>query len=438
MHQAPPALKAQRIEAPVSMRRIGVASMIGTTIEWYDFFIFGTAAALIFNQLFFPELGGAAGVMASLATFGVAFLARPLGTILFGHLGDRIGRKKTLVSTLLLMGVATFLIGALPTAVSVGAWAAVLLVILRLAQGLALGGEWAGAVLLINEYAPEEKRGRYALFPQLGIALGMILASGTFLLTDLLLSDEEFRSFGWRVPFLASAVLVLIGLYVRFKINETPAFERMKASEESVARIPVVEVFRHQTKEIILGSLAITSGFTSFWIGYTYMTSYAPTHLGHSSSSVLLAGIPGGVILAVMIVVSAFFADKIGRKGIMIVSVALTIPWCFMLFPIVDTGSYGAFLFGSMLTLALYGLAYGAIGSLLPELFRARYRYTGAGMVQSLGAIVGGALPPILATWLVEQSGSFAVGIYMAVVAVISLCALIALKDTREVDVINR
>ncbi|WP_033293092.1 MFS transporter [Amycolatopsis jejuensis] len=413
-----------------SMGRIAVASLVGTTVEFYDFFIFGTAAALVFSSSFFPAMGPAAGTLAALATFGVAFVARPFGSILFGHFGDRMGRKTTLVVTLLLMGLATVAIGLLPTAASIGAAAPILLVVFRLCQGLAVGGEWAGAVLLAAEHAPPTRRGKYAIFPQLGPSLAFVLASGTFLITSLTLSKEQFASFGWRIPFLASALLVLLGLYVRMKIEETPAFTDLAATK---ARVPLFEVARRQPREVLLAAGSVTMLFSFFYIGVTFLTAYGTNTLQLGKPAVLMIGILGGLCFAATTIMSGLLCDRVGRRRVTTVANAAAIAWALVLFPVLSIGTPLAFAIGMCVTLGLVGVAYGPAGAHLPELFQARYRYTGAGLAYNLAGVLGGAVPPLAAAWLIESFGNGAIGLYLAAMAVLSLACSIALRETREV-----
>ncbi|MGW5288162.1 MFS transporter [Rhodococcus pyridinivorans] len=419
------------------MGRVAVASCIGTTIEFYDFFIYGTAAALVFPTVFFPALGATAGTVASFATFAVAFIARPVGAMLFGHFGDRIGRKKTLVSTLLLMGVATLMIGLLPGADTIGVAAPILLVALRFLQGFAVGGEWAGATLLTAEYAPPGKRGKYAMFPQLGPALAFALSSGTFLFTGLALGDtnEAFLQYGWRIPFLFSIVLVAVGLYVRLAIEETPVFRAESAAaaaSQEKRTLPFLDALRYQTKEILLGAGALAIMFAFFYMGTAYLTSYATTTLGFDRPFVLTVGILSSVVFGASIVFSALYSDRVGRRKVIMISCAFSVVWALVLFPLLDTGSPIAFVVGMMVTLAIFGIAYGPCGALLPEMFHTRYRYTGAGLAYNGAGVLGGAIPPIIAAPLAASFGGIAIGIMLAALGVLSIACTMALAETRD------
>lgn len=422
------------------IRRVAVASCIGTTIEFYDFFIYGTAAALVFPTVFFPALGSTAGTVASFATFAVAFIARPVGAMLFGHFGDRIGRKKTLVSTLLLMGIATLLIGLLPGADTIGVAAPIILVLLRFAQGFAVGGEWAGATLLTAEYAPPERRGLYAMFPQLGPAIAFALSSGTFLFTGLALGDtnEAFLTYGWRIPFLFSIVLVVIGLYMRLAIEETPVFRAELATRTESADVPghrpalpFLDALRFQAREILLAGGALAIMFAFFYMGTAYLTSYATATLGFDRPFVLVVGIGSSVVFGAAIVVSALYSDRVGRRKVIMVSCAFSVVWALALFPLLDTGSPIAFVMGMTVTLAIFGVAYGPCGALLPEMFATRYRYTGAGLGYNFAGVLGGAVPPMLAAPLAAAFGGIAIGIMLAVIGVLSLICTVALVETR-------
>jgi metabolite-proton symporter len=422
-----------------SVRRVAVASCIGTTIEFYDFFIYGTAAALVFPTVFFPALGSTAGTVASFATFAVAFFARPVGAMLFGHYGDRIGRKKTLVSTLLLMGISTLLIGLLPSAETIGVAAPLILVLLRFAQGFAVGGEWAGATLLTAEYAPPGKRGLYAMFPQLGPAIAFILSSGTFLVTGAVLGDtnDAFLNWGWRVPFLFSIVLVGIGLYMRLAIEETPVFranqaERANQADQPAQKLPFADAWRYQSKEILLSAGALATLFAFFYLGTAFLTSYGTKTLGFSRPFVLSVGIASAVVFGAAIVVSALYSDRIGRRKVIMGSCVAALVWALALFPILDTGTPAAFVIGMFGTLAIFGVAYGPCGALLPEMFATRYRYTGAGLGYNLAGVLGGAIPPLIAAPLAASFGGIAIGVMLAALAVLSFFCTRALVETKD------
>lgn len=428
-----------------SMARVSTATTVGTTIEYYDFFIYGTAAALVFPAVFFPALGAAAGTVASFATFAVAFFARPVGAIVFGHFGDRIGRKRSLVATLLIMGVSTVLIGLLPTAESLGEFGAVapiLLVTLRFLQGFAVGGEWAGAALMASEYAPPKLRGLYASFPMLGPAVGFGLASATFLITNITLGDssEAFLAVGWRVPFVLSAILVIIGLWIRISIAETPVFRAAQQSGaigKGVRKLPIWESIRYQWKEMLLGGLAFTGLFAFFYIGTAFLTSYGSTALGLPRNDVLLTGLIASFFFAIATVLSGWISDRLGRKRTLVLGSVIGFVWAPVLFPVLGLGQTDAggntfaFIVGVSVTLVIVGLMFGPAGSFLPELFATRYRYTGAGMAYSLAGIFGGAIPPLVAAGLVAAYGGYSVGILLAGIAVLSIVCTLVLRETR-------
>ncbi|WP_018023262.1 MFS transporter [Corynebacterium ulceribovis] len=429
------------------MGRVAVASLVGTTIEFYDFFIYGTAAALVFPALFFPEMTPALAVVASFATFGVAFLARPLGAIFFGHFGDSIGRKKTLVWTLLIMGIATILIGVLPGANTgvfglfesgIGVLAPISLVVLRFLQGLAIGGEWAGATLLTAEYAPEGKRGFYGMFPQVGAAIAFFLSSGTFLVTGLVLGDKSdaFMDYGWRIPFLLSIVMVVVGLYVRTAISETPAFQKQKEREaaarntiaEEKVRLPFAATFKEQWREVVIGGIACSAIFSMFYMGTSYLTAYGTKILEHSRTEVLAMGMTASVIFGAVIMGAAILSDRIGRRNVMLMSTIGTLLLSPVIFMIMDQGSLLAFGAGLTLTLVIFAMSYGPAGALLPEMFSTKNRYTGAGMAYNLAAIIGGAVPPLLAPQIAAEYGGVGVGLMMSVVGLIATCGALLLK----------
>jgi len=413
------------------MGRIAAASAIGTVIEFYDFTIFGTAAALVFSKVFFPALGTAAGTLVALATFGVAFIIRPFGAILFGHFGDRVGRKNTLIATLLLMGVATVGIGLLPTAQDVGPLAAVLLVALRCVQGLAMGGEWAGATVVTAESSPDHRRGYYGIYPQLGPALGFLLSSATFLLTSLTMSEAEFVTWGWRIPFLASAVLIAVGFVARMALEEPKAFKEAQQKMPAVRKLPVAELFQQQTKEVVLATGVTIAVFGLFYFVIVYLPTYATRVLQLSKSEVLAIGMAGGVSLALTTVLGGIWSDHAGRKKVLSIGNAVCLVGALLLFPLIGGGGALPLLLGVVILQAGIGLAYGPLGAYLPELFATRFRYTGAGLAYNFGTVLGGALTPIIASHLIERYGAYSVGIYTAALCAISLVCLALSQETR-------
>lgn len=442
---------------PRELRRVRAASFAGTTIEFYDFFIYGTAAALVFPTVFFPALGSGAALVASFATFGVGFVARPVGSIFFGHFGDRIGRKQSLISTLLIMGVATVLMGLIPPAAQIGVAAPIILVTLRFLQGFAVGGEWAGAALLTAEYAPKDKRGLYGAFPQLGTPAGMFLANATFLVSALVAGDssEAFLSYGWRIPFVASALLIAIGLWVRLSIAETPAFIQAQAAAEealkreaeagdaggageagarkSRERSPFIDVLRFQAREVLLASGCLVMLFAFFHTSTSFLTSYAsdPEGIGLPRTVVLAINMLAAVVLGVTVVLAGWLSDRFGRRRLLIFGFATGTVWALFIFPVISIGTGAAFALAQCLTLLFYACAYGPLGSYLPELFKPRYRYTGAGLGYNIGGILGGGIVPIVASAISATYGGTGIGLLLSATGVISLVCAWLLQETR-------
>jgi metabolite-proton symporter len=416
---------------PPNMKRVAFASSTGTIIEFYDFAIFGTASALVFSKVFFPSLGASSGIALSLATFGVAFVARPFGSILFGHFGDRLGRKRILVVTLLLMGGSTVAVGLLPSADRIGIAAPIILVALRIIQGLAVGGEWAGASLLTAENAPAEKRGFYGIFPQLGVSIGFILSSGTFLGLSQFMSDETFLQWGWRLPFLLSFVLVGVGFYIRTTLGETQSFENSNAANIP-ERFPIVEVLAHQWRTVLVAGLACMPAFALFYIGVVYLTSYGITNLALNRETVLALSIVAGCVFVGTTCVGAIWSDRIGRRRTLLVGNIVCIFVSLATFPILDRATPFAFLVGVSLVVGACGFSYGPMASYLPELFSVKHRYTGAGFVYNLAAVLGGAITPLVAASLLDRWGSFSIGLYLAAVSAIGLLFLIGIRETKH------
>ncbi|CAN5567529.1 MHS family MFS transporter [soil metagenome] len=418
------------------MRRVALASFVGTAIEYYDFFIYGTAAALIFPDVFFPNLSPTVATVASLSTFAVAFLSRPVGAAVFGHFGDRMGRKRTLVTTLSIMGLSTVGIGLIPSADSIGTAAPLLLMMLRLLQGFAVGGEWAGSALLSAEYAPSDKRGRYGMFTQLGVGAGLLLGNLVFLLVNLTVGETSptFTDWGWRVPFLFSAVLLVIALYIRVNIEETPVF---LAQQQDSTRAPLSELFSAQLRQTLLASGVMVGVFTFSFMGGTYLMSYAATILGHPREMVLSVGVLGGLALLTCTALSAGLSDHIGRRRIILFGFMLAVPWSFAVMPLLGTGSSVLFGVAIIGTYGILGIASGPMASFLPEIFATRYRYTGAGLAFNLGGIIGGAVPPIVAGPLVGLFGTEAIGVMMALLVGISLTVTLLLPETKGAELVD-
>lgn len=420
------------ISPPVNApRHVLFASMIGTTIEFFDFYIYANAAVLVFPRLFFPEIDPNSATLASLATFGIAFLARPVGSALFGHFGDRVGRKTTLVAALSTMGISTVAIGALPTYSTIGIAAPLLLAICRFGQGLGLGGEWGGAVLLAVENAPPRKRAWYGMFPQLGAPLGFFLSGGVFLLLSRGLTNEQFFAFGWRFPFLASFVLVLIGLYVRLKITETPVFREALNREERV-KVPMLDVFRRYPKTLLVGILVSLATFVLFYLITVFTLAWGTGALGYSRDMFLLIQLFGILFFALTIPVAAVLAER-GRRITMLWVTAVIGVFGLVMPPMLAAGTTGAVV-TIALGLALMGFTYGPLGTLLSELFPTSVRYTGSSLAFNLAGIFGASLAPYIATWLARTYGLQYVGYYLATAAVLTLIGLLSMRETKDQD----
>lgn len=417
-------------EQPNGNSRILAASLVGTAIEFYDFYIYATAASLVFGPLFFPAESASAQLLAAYASFGIAFFARPVGSIVFGHFGDRMGRKSTLVASLLLMGGSTLLIAFLPTYASMGWFAPFLLCLLRFGQGFGLGGEWGGAALLAVENAPPGWRGRFGMFPQLGAPVGFILANGLFLLLGTWLSPDEFQRWGWRIPFLLSAFLVIVGLWVRLRISETPAFAKMLA-EERPPVVPLREAFARHTPEIVCGTFAAVSCFAFFYLATAFALGFGTTTRGISRETFLSVQLVAILFLAAGILVSGYGADRRSPRFVLAVGCILGIPLGFALAPMLAGGIGAIFAFLAM-ALFVMGLLYGPLGAWLPSLFPARVRYTGVSIAFNMGGIFGGALTPFAAQALAERGGLAWVGGYLSLAALVSLVALALLPKGVE------
>jgi metabolite-proton symporter len=400
------------------------ASLIGTTIEFFDFYIYATAAVLVFPKLFFPAGDATAATLQSLATFAIAFFARPVGSALFGHFGDRIGRKATLVAALLTMGLSTVAIGLLPTYSSIGTTASLLLALCRFGQGLGLGGEWGGAVLLATENAPPGKRAWYGMFPQLGAPIGFFLSGAVFLLLSNVLSDADFFAYGWRIPFLSSAVLVLVGLYVRLKITETPDFQAVLDRNERV-KLPVATVLANHPGMLVAGTLAAMATFTVFYLMSVFALSWGTSALGYSRQTFLVLQLVAVVFFGLTIPVAALLADRYGRRAAMILASSGLAAFGLLFGPLFGSGNLALVALFLVLGQCLIGMTYGPLGTLLSELFPAEVRYTGASLTFNLAGILGASLAPYAATWLASHHGLQYVGYYLAVSALISLAALL-------------
>jgi metabolite-proton symporter len=416
--------------AGVAINRPGhvlVASLIGTTIEFFDFYIYATAAVLVFPKLFFPASDPAAATLASLATFAIAFLARPFGSALFGHFGDRVGRKTTLVAALLTMGISTVTIGALPTYVTIGVAAPLLLALCRFGQGLGLGGEWGGAVLLAIENAPPGKRAWYGMFPQLGAPIGFLFSGGVFLALSRWLTDEQFFAFGWRIPFLASAALVLVGLYMRLTIAETPVFRDALGRRE---RVPMLVVFRDHRRTLLVGTLVSLATFVLFYLMTVFALSWGTSALGYSREKFLVMQLFGILFFALAIPIGAVMAERGRRRTLLLVTSGIG-AFGLVLAPMLLAGTIGAVM-TLVVGLFLMGLTYGPLGTVLSELFPTSVRYTGSSLTFNFAGIFGASLAPYVATWLARTYGLQYVGYYLSASAVLTLIGLLATRETKD------
>ena len=416
----------QRINTPV---QVLFASLVGTAVEFFDFYIYATAAVLVFPKLFFPATDPATSVLASLATFGIAFVARPIGSALFGHFGDKVGRKRTLVAALTTMGLSTFLIGILPSYKAIGLAAPLLLALCRFGQGIGLGGEWGGAVLLSVENAPPSKRALYGMFPQLGAPVGFLLSGGTFLILSRSLSDQQFFTFGWRLPFLLSSVLVLLGLYVRLSITETPVFAAAQKRAEGVS-LPFFSVFRRHLREVVAGIMVCLATFVLFYLMTVFALSWGTTALHYNRGTFLILQLVGIVFFALTIPLAAWLAER-GRRPVMIGVTILIAAYGLIMAKLFVAGTSGA-LTMLILGLALMGLTYGPLGTVISELFPTTVRYTGASITFSMAGIFGASLAPYIATWLATKYGLQYVGYYLTASAAVTLVGLLMIRETRS------
>jgi len=416
----------RRVNTPA---QVLFASLIGTTIEFFDFYIYATAAVLVFPRLFFPPTDPASATLASLATFAIAFLARPIGSALLGHFGDRVGRKTTLVAALLTMGVSTVTIGLLPTYGTIGIAAPLLLAICRFGQGLGLGGEWGGAVLLAIENAPPGRRAWYGMFPQLGAPVGFLFSGGVFLVLSAWLTDDQFFAFGWRLPFLASAALVLVGLYVRLTITETPVF-REAVNRKARVSVPMIAVFQKHTRTLILGVLVALSAFVIFYLMTVFALSWGTNALGYSREQFLVIQLFGILFFALTIPFAARLAESGRRRMLMWVNVAIA-AFGLVMAPLFAAGTIGAVLM-MVLGMALVGFVYGPLGTLLSELFPTAVRYSGSSLTFNLAGIFGASLAPYAATYLAQHYGLQYVGFYLSLSALLSLAGLALTRETKD------
>lgn len=429
-----------------SVKTVIAASMVGTAIEFYDFYAYGTAAANYFPKVFFGDTTNpTVALLASLLTFAIAFIARPLGSLVFGHFGDRMGRKTTLVVSLLTMGIATFLIGCLPTYNQWGVAAVAVLCLCRFVQGIGLGGEWSGAALVATENAPEDKRALYGSFPELGAPIGFFLSNGTYFLLETFNDNDAMLAWGWRMPFLLSSILVIVGLVVRVQMEETPIF-RMAQEQKKVVKSPLTEVFKKSWKEVIQATFLVAVTYTLFYTLATWSLAWGTKtveqgggNLGFTNQEYLLMLMIAVCVFAAFIVISCVNADKFGRKRVIIISscclIAFALLFPFLLDPaVVGQRNFATNLLFLCIGFALMGTAFGPIGAFLPELFDANVRYSGSGIGYNLAAIVGAAFVPTIATWLSHHWGVHSVGLYLGVMALCCLIAVLSCKETKNVD----
>ena len=417
-----------------SLRRVVAASVVGTSLEWYDFFLYGTAAALVFGELFFPDAEPLVGTLLAFATYAVGFIARPVGGVIAGHFGDRAGRRNVLVATLLVMGVATCAIGLLPTYETIGIAAPILLVTLRFVQGLGLGGEWGGAVLMVSEHGDQRRRGLYASWPQVGVPAGNLLAAGVLALLAATLTDEAFAAWGWRVPFLFSAVLVFVGLFIRLRIEESPLFQQVEESA-SQASAPLVEVFRSYPRQLAIAFGARIGTDVAFYVFALFIITYATDEVGLSDSVPLHAVLVGSALQLFLIPAFGALSDRVGRRPVYMAGALGAAVWAFAFFPLLDTGRWWAIGLAAAGGLFFHALMYGPQAAFISELFGTRVRYSGASMGYQLAGIVAGAPAPIIATALLAWSGtSLAVSLYVVGALAITVIALLAAPETAGED----
>ena len=425
-----------------NMQKVALTALAGTSIEWYDFFLYGAAAALIFPTAFFGEATPSTALILSLLTFAAGFIARPIGGIIFGHYGDRVGRKKTLVMALILMGVSSTLIGLLPTYAMIGVTAPILLTSLRFAQGLAIGGQWGGAMLLVTESAPPDKRGYYGAFAQAGAPVGVILANLAFIITSSLVSEESFYSWGWRIPFLASAVLIAISMYIQLNLEDTKAFKELEAlrqsqkdgNEKIIKRSPILEAIRKYPSRIALAAGAFLSIQVTFYILIAFLLAYGVSSADITRDDMLAAVLIGSAIMVPFQFMFSSYSDRHGRKGIFMAGAVLTGLWAFAIFPLVDTGNFWLIVLAVSGGLTFVSMMYGPQAAFFTELFSTEVRYSGATLGYQFGAILGGAFAPTIAALLWNDFGIFWVSVYIAFASLLTLLSVMALTETYKTD----
>ena len=419
-----------------NMRKVALTALAGTSIEWYDFFLYGAAAALIFPTAFFGEIPESTALILSLLTFAAGFIARPIGGIIFGHFGDKIGRKKTLIIALILMGVASTLIGLLPTYAMIGVAAPILLTLLRFAQGLAIGGQWGGAMLLVTESAPVNQRGFYGAYAQAGVPIGVILANLAYIIIGALVSDEAFYSWGWRIPFLASAVLIGLSMYIQLTMEDTKAFQDLQKSNINnnenikVKKSPVIEAIRKYPKRISLAAGAFLSVQVTFYILIAFILAYGVKSTDLVRDEMLTAVLIGSAVMVPSLFLFSAYSDRNGRKGIFILGSITTAIWAFALFPLVDTGNFWLTVLAITFGLVFIAMMYGPQAAFFTELFSTEVRYSGANLGYQMGAILGGAFAPTIATKLWTDFDIFWVSVYIATASILTLVSVIFLTET--------
>ena len=425
----------------INIRKVALTALAGTSIEWYDFFLYGAAAALVFPSAFFGEVPESTALILSLLTFAAGFIARPIGGIIFGHFGDKVGRKKTLVAALMLMGIASTLIGLLPTYAMIGVTAPILLTTLRFAQGLAIGGQWGGAMLLVTESAPSNQRGYYGAYAQAGAPMGVILANLAFIATSASLSDEAFMSWGWRIPFIASAVLIGISMYVQITMEDTKAFKELQdlknnqeTSSSPIKKSPVLEAIINYPKRIALAAGAFLSIQVTFYILVAFLLAYGVKSAEMSRDDMLIAVLIGSAIMVPVQFVFSAYSDRHGRKGIFMTGALLTALWAFAIFPLVDTGNFWLITLAVTFGLGFLGMMYGPQAAFFTELFSTEVRYSGATLGYQLGAIIGGAFAPTIAAKLWTHFDILWVSVYIAIASILTLISVMSLTETYKTN----
>ena len=418
-----------------NMQKVAYTALAGTSIEWYDFFLYGAAAALIFPSAFFGEIPETTALLLSLLTFAAGFIARPIGGMIFGHFGDKIGRKKTLIAALLLMGISSTLIGLLPTYAMIGVTAPILLTLLRFAQGLAIGGQWGGAMLLVTESAPSNQRGYYGAFAQAGAPIGVILANLALIITSASVSEEFFNAWGWRIPFLASAILILISMYIQLNLEDTKAFKALATnsngkSNEQIQRSPVIEAIRRYPKRIILAAGAFLSVQVTFYILIAFMLAYGVSSANMERDDMLTAVLIGCAIMVPLQFMFSSYSDRNGRKGIFMMGAILSGAWAFVIFPLVDTGNFWLIVLALTFGLIFLAMMYGPQAAFFTELFTTEVRYSGATLGYQFGAIIGGAFAPTIAVKLWTDFDIFWVSVYIAFASMLTLISVMLLTET--------